>query len=242
MTEMWRRFVAAAGGSVDELEGAVVMHSGIPIAMFNPAFVIGDPPDAPAVIAAVGEHFAERRGPFAVYFRDAVAPRLAEACAAAGLVEHWQPPLMVLDPIPEEDPPTPDGVTIETVEATNYDTYLATLCAGFGMPAELIAPFEGGAMLNIAGFTGLIGRLDGRPVAASAVFVHEDTAGVYNVATVPDHRGKGIGAAVTTAAARAGAAGGAQRSILQASEAGQPVYTRLGYATPTRYRQFEPGG
>lgn len=208
--------------------------------MFNPAFVVGplsDPHDAISAARA----FSEGRGvPFALYFRDATAPGLADACAAAGLVEHWQPPLMVLDTIAADDPPLPDGLTVERVDAANYDDYAAALCAGFGIPPEVVEPLAHGEMLGIAGFTGLLGRdTDGEPIAASGVFVSGATAGIYNVATTPDHRGRGIGAAMTTAAARLGAGLGATRAILQASEAGEPVYRRLGYATPDRYRQFE---
>ena len=44
---------------------------------------------------------------------------------------------------------------------------------------------------------------------------------------------------MTWAAAIAGRADGASRSVLQASEMGEPVYARMGYQTPVRYRQFE---
>jgi ribosomal protein S18 acetylase RimI-like enzyme len=195
--------------------------------------------DPAAVLEAARSFYAERGAGYAVYFRDAVVPALADACAAAGMAEHWQPPLMVLDPIPATDPATPEGLTIEAVDSSSYDEYLGTLCAGFGIPPELVAPMAGGAMLGIDGFTGLLGRVDGAPVAASGVFVDGTIAGVYNVATHPDHRKHGYGEALTAAAARRGAEAGCTVAILQASEAGEPVYRRMGYATPDRYRQFE---
>lgn len=103
-----------------------------------------------------------------------------------------------------------------------------------------MAPVVGPATLDVRGFTGLLGRAaDGAGAAASAVFVTGVTAGVYNVATRPEHRRRGYGEAVTAAAARVGAEAGARRAVLQASEAGEPVYRRMDYATADRYRQFE---
>jgi ribosomal protein S18 acetylase RimI-like enzyme len=128
------------------------------------------------------------------------------------------------------------------VDRDGFATYLDALCQGFGIPPELVGPAFPPEVLDINGFTGFLGRdrATGEPAAASAVFVTGTTAGVYNVATVAAHRRKGYGEAVTAAAARHGAEHhGATHAILQASEAGEPVYRRMGYATPARYRQFE---
>ena len=56
-----------------------------------------------------------------------------------------------------------------------------------------------------------------------------DVLGVFNVATVPGARGRGVGRAVTLAALRDGAAAGCRMAVLQASEMGHPVYERLGF-------------
>jgi predicted GNAT family acetyltransferase len=57
----------------------------------------------------------------------------------------------------------------------------------------------------------------------------DETAGVYNVVTVPAHRGKGYGAAVTWAVVAEGARRGCTHAVLQASETGYPVYRRMGF-------------
>jgi GNAT superfamily N-acetyltransferase len=242
MLEVWTGLTAAAGGERRDERGLALLSTGLPIAMFNPAFIAEPGTDHDAALATVRAHYGERGLPFALYFRDEVAPGLADACVAAGMAEHWRPPLMVLDPIPPTDEPV-EGLAIEVVDRSTYDEYLHTLSDGFGMPYEMMAPVLGVATLDIPGFTAFLGRLDdgtGTAVAGSAVCVTDGTAGVYNVATLPDHRGRGYGAAITAAAGRHGAdTAGCTRAILQASEAGEPVYTRMGYTTPDRYRQFE---
>ena len=57
----------------------------------------------------------------------------------------------------------------------------------------------------------------------------DETAGVYNVVTLPAHRGKGYGASVTWAVVAEGARRGCTHAVLQASESGYPVYRRMGF-------------
>ena len=243
MVAAWRDLVAVSPdpGVVDDGD-LVLLSSGVPVALFNPAFVTGAPSDPVAVVERCADHYEPLGVPFALYFRDEVAPGLAEACLARGLVEHWRPPLMVLDPIPPPTGPAAADLWIFQVDSTNVGDYATTLAAGFGMPRELAERMLGRSLLKVEGFTGFLGYMGGEPVATSGLFVSEGVAGVYNVATVPGHRGQGIGAALTWAAAWAGRDRGATFSILQASEAGEPVYRRMGYQTPTRYRQFVPAG
>jgi ribosomal protein S18 acetylase RimI-like enzyme len=54
-------------------------------------------------------------------------------------------------------------------------------------------------------------------------------ANVFFVNTDPDWRGRGIGRSMTAAALRAAQESGAQRACLDASDAGLPIYARLGF-------------
>jgi GNAT superfamily N-acetyltransferase len=243
MREAWERIIARSPRpGRGELGGVLALSSGIDAGLFNPAHVVGEVGDAAATVDAVQAHYAGLGVAYSLVFRDAVAPGLSDACVAAGLVEHWQMPLMVLDPIPDDAAPPVAGLEVRAVtDESDVEPYGDVLSAGFGMPRPLAAAVMGASLLlETPGFTGFLGVLDGQPVAASGVFVTGDVAGVYNVATVERARGRGVGAAITWAAALAGRDAGATRSILQASPMGEPVYTRMGYATPARYRQFEP--
>jgi GNAT superfamily N-acetyltransferase len=242
MVAVWRHLVGVGPKpSVTERDGLAMLASGLPVPLFNPVYIVGEVADPKAAVDALRDHYAGLGLPFVLVFRDAVAPGLADACAAASMVEHWQLPLMVMDPIPEhgDGEPLPDGLEILIVDDHNISAYGDVLAAGFGMPRQLVEQVLGPDMVRIPGFTGFLGLLDGQPVATSAVYQSEDTAGVYNVATVEAARGKGIGAAITWAAALCGQQAGRRRSILQASQMGEPVYARMGYLTPARYRQFE---
>jgi GNAT superfamily N-acetyltransferase len=74
-----------------------------------------------------------------------------------------------------------------------------------------------------------LGRLEGEPVAASALFDAYDIAGVQNVVTVPEARGRGIGKAMTAHVLREAERRGLEVAALGSSDMGYPVYRALGF-------------
>jgi GNAT superfamily N-acetyltransferase len=74
-----------------------------------------------------------------------------------------------------------------------------------------------------------VGRVDGRPVATSRVSIGGGAAGLYAILTLPSHRGRGFGRAMTLAALRAAAGLGYRIGVLQSSDLGYSVYQRLGF-------------
>ncbi len=67
-------------------------------------------------------------------------------------------------------------------------------------------------------------------------FVAEAVVSVYAVATLPDARGRGYGAALTW---RATTVEPSLPAMLQASDLGRPIYERLGYTTLLRLKLWE---
>lgn len=74
-----------------------------------------------------------------------------------------------------------------------------------------------------------LGRVDGLPVATSRVSLGGGVAGLYAILTLPSHRGRGIGRAMTLAALRAAAGIGYRIGVLQSSDLGYGVYLKLGF-------------
>jgi N-acetylglutamate synthase len=87
-------------------------------------------------------------------------------------------------------------------------------------------------LLETAAVDGLsyyLGRVDGKDVSTSIGLMLGDSVGIFNVATPPEHRGRGYGAALTVEAARQGFAAGVGLAWLQASAMGLSVYRALGF-------------
>jgi predicted acetyltransferase len=80
-----------------------------------------------------------------------------------------------------------------------------------------------------------VARLAGEPVSTALGLVNGAEVGIFNVATPPQHRRRGFGAAVTERAIRDGFAAGADLAWLQSSELGEPVYRRMGFRQVETY-------
>ena len=240
MAEAWRAMIAMAPKPDATLDGEVLLlSSGLPVPIFNPTIVTGPVTDPQPTVRRVIDHYSALGVPFLIWFRDEVTDGLADACATAGLVEHWRPPLMVLDPVPES-PPVPEGLHIEAATAATIADHTLVLAEGFGMPHELVDAIVAPGLLDVPGSTFLIGRVDGEPVATVAAVLTGDLVGIYNVATTPPAR-PWLRRRPHVGGRRRRPRHGAVRAVLQSSEQGAPVYERMGFTTPTRYRQFQPG-
>ena len=76
-----------------------------------------------------------------------------------------------------------------------------------------------------------IGFKEDKAVSVAAGCTAHGVRGIYAVATLPEERGHGYGAAVTNAAAQ----GTDVPVVLQSSQLGYPVYRRLGFQEVGKY-------
>jgi GNAT superfamily N-acetyltransferase len=85
---------------------------------------------------------------------------------------------------------------------------------------------------SLAGARAYVARVDGRPVSCCVVTdLPSGVAHLSCVATLPDARGRGIAGALVAHALCDARERGMRRSTLEATRAGAPVYSRLGYRT-----------
>jgi len=209
----------------------------------NTAFRGDDALDAGELIARAREFFSARGRGFSVWGRAGVAADddLFATAEAAGLQDVYAMPEMVLR-APTEERPLPPGAELRRLtsaeQAGEYWRVATASYASLGFPPEIFAGYSDHAPLlreNVAAF---LAHLDGEPVAIAMTIVSGGVAGVYWVGTLEAARGKGLGRAVTEAAANAGFALGAELASLQASPMGRPIYEAIGYETIFEYRML----
>jgi GNAT superfamily N-acetyltransferase len=163
---------------------------------------------------------------------------------AHGFAEVGDMPIMALDMSAATNlpPPTPGLVLEQVAGVAASEAWGDVTAACFHVPAEVLpdwGPFWERASRELGpGFIRVLARLDGEPVAASAVLVAGGVAGIYCVATVPDLRRRGIGRAVTRAACSEARQLGYHVAMLEASEMGVGLYEKIGFREVGKTRLF----
>jgi ribosomal protein S18 acetylase RimI-like enzyme len=205
----------------------------VPIPQFNGVWPLDD--DAAPALAGALEEIQDLALPYSVQARRGRTPAFEEEAGRLGLTGEEPIPGMVAsrDELGPVDAPELEILRVETADGLAQT--LAVAADGFGAPADMLAPLY---LLDTAAVDGLsyyLGRVDGRDVSTSVGYTLGDTVGVFNVATPPEYRGRGYGAALTVAAAQQGFAAGADLAWLQASAMGLSVYRRLGFREADEY-------
>jgi len=181
----------------------------------------------------------ERLGlPFGVTVRAGRTPEVEETARTLGLTSELRMPGMVVAPDEFRAPSAEDIQIIGIETADSLAQALAVAAAGFEIPADFLAAIY---LLEVAELDGIryyLARVDGRDVSTAVGFTVDGTVGVFNVATPPEHRGHGYGAAITAQAVHDGFAAGAELSWLQSSAMGESVYRRLGFRAVESYVLF----
>ncbi len=209
----------------------------LPYPLFNSVMRTRLPPEqADAAIDAVLDRYRARGVPRSWWIGPSTDPSdLGARLGKRGFACDRAPGMAVdLAQLREPTRPVP-GLTVQIVhDETGAREWGFTCARGFEAPdasikgigetwADLLCHVDSGQMLAY------LGCLDGEPVATSLLMYGAGVAGIYAVATVPEARRKGIGAAMTCAPLMEARSEGYAVGILQASEMGAPVYRSLGF-------------
>jgi ketosteroid isomerase-like protein len=242
MWEMMREVDRRARGTEMRETNALTMAALPRGDAFHNKVLVRDTVDADTLVREVDAFYGPRGLRCSLWLRDHADGALPAALETRGFKEWLSLPAMAL----LGDPGTrcePDGLRIrrtgDDAGRRGFAHVTAEAYATYGSPREVVgdmfATLESLSAPHIQGFVGWVGD---EPVAAAAVYVTHGVAGIDWVGTVGEHRGKRYAEAVTWAAIREGFRRGAAFANLQASPMGRPVYERMGFITPSRYRLF----
>ncbi len=135
------------------------------------------------------------------------------------------------------------GVRIEEIADNEaLRAWCGTVAAGFALAPFTVAPLhEMLASLSPSprsAFRAFLASDAGEPIAVASLYLAAGVAGIYNVATLPAARRRGIGTHLTDATLRAARSAGYRVAVLQATPEAIGVYRRLGFRPYCRLQSY----
>ena len=231
-------FVAVTMGRVGQVQvvpGGVAVSSTVPVAngYVNAAFRT-DASVAPAdFVSGARAFFASLGHPFVAWAPLGDPALVAELVAAGGSVIDDDTPMMsIAARLPESS-----GLHVRPASTAEDRQAFGRLCeTGYDKPG-LAWLLDHHGCYDAPGTTWAIAADDTGDRGVGCGFLDGTTGGIFYVATPEEYRGRGVAAAITTWLVNQLIDGGATNVVLQASDAGLPVYQRLGFRTVETYRR-----
>jgi hypothetical protein len=243
--EAWRLMCTPAPGHTAAAAGGVeYIFSGRPIAFFNVAVLTGRGIDTDA-LKARAEHacaWASTKGvPWLfIVTREGLDPAtdpaavldacgLAPIMALTGMYAHRVAPAAHV----------PDGLQLTVPRSDSECSAVVDVnAAAYGMDLEAAKELIGQHSFWTDQFA-VLGLTGGRPVCCAAVLMVDGIRYVALVATDPAQQRRGYAdAAMRRALELSAAVHGERPTVLHATDAGRPVYERMGYEVITTHTLF----
>ena len=243
--ESWRVLFAGNAGTISASdEGTDYIFSGLPIAFFNIAFVTarGDSADALQARGRAACEWASGKGlPWLMLVtHEALAPGVDATAAldAAGLTPMLPLTGMIAQRI-APGRPSPSGLQFQVPDDDAGCAAMIDInSAAYGMSLDAGKPALGRHAFW-AYHAPALGLVGGTPVSSAAVIMAGGHRYVALVATDPAHQRRGYGEAVMRHALDAAVEShGDKPTFLHATDAGRPIYARMGYETVSTHTVF----
>ena len=242
--EAWRlMFAGLPTASTGGVDGVAYVFSGLPVGFFNIAFLSARDDSAGRLQArarAASEWAADKGVPWLLLAtHEALAPGVDAAAAldAAGFAPMLPLTGMLASRVlPGAAPPAALQLQVPQDDA-GCAALLDVNSAAYGMPLDPAKAALGPSFW--AGHVPALGLVKGAPVSSAGVIMADGHRYVALVATEPTHQRRGYGeAAMRHALDVAVQRFGDQPTFLHATEAGRPIYARMGYDTVSTHTVF----
>ena len=170
--------------------------------------------------------------PSAVAFLDSVDREVDEMLRSHDF-EPTMAPAMALDMTTLKLAKSDVECTIQQVGADEHELWVDTMAEGYELPRPFADRLGPGMVATIAKgdeeYRYFIVNHRNRAIATAVLIIRNGIIGVYNISTIPDLQGRGVGRFATGKPLRLAREEGYRTAILQSSDIGEPVYRRLGF-------------
>lgn len=204
-----------------------------------------NPLPEPATIERIATRIIDRAGSCVWWVQPSAAPSALEQhlrkLGFSPYTGSWPGMAVELDVL--RPAPALPGLELRRVEGPDaLDDYLTAFDGSLSPGPGFTAAFRRAAIVigfaEDAPMAHFVVREKGLPIACASFMEGGGAAGLYNVGTVRNARGRGIGAWISSVALLHGHARGHALGVLQASDLGYRVYERLGFREVCRIAPF----
>jgi hypothetical protein len=223
-----------AAGFSDQMGGWSVLATGLPAAMLNIVTAHDDAPNGADLAIAI-QKMKEADLPHSIVLRQGFDDHLAPAVLERGATLLENVPVMIGSDM--ELTPWPGDLTLVD-GPSSVGRHASIVAAAFELPEDVVAELTTERFAADPDIDVVVGLSDGTPVTTAVGVTTGGVTGVYNVATIDGYRGRGYGAAATSAVVKAGFGRGATATSLQSSDLGLSVYEALGYRTVLTHTHY----
>jgi GNAT superfamily N-acetyltransferase len=243
-----RFFGQATGtGEIGAFDGVQLVYSGLDYGVFNIGFLdrrVAPDRDLASILADCSRYYRQRNVRWSFWTCDdlldpATRRSSREIFAAAGLRPISHAPGMKASSMP---PPTRSLPAIEcraVCDAFTRSAFGELTAVCFDIPFAVARAVYEPEQAWKGDYRGFVGLAAGEPVSIVALVRCAGVVGVYSLGTLPDHRRHGYGEALLRAAV-AQMLGDAHNEplVLESTEAGYPLYRRLGFKDVTKFTVY----
>ncbi|MGW5565564.1 GNAT family N-acetyltransferase [Streptomyces tendae] len=127
---------------------------------------------------------------------------------------------------------------VRLLEDDEHETFAAVLGAAFGAPPAIITSLYTPTVLGRPFVRAYLAEVDGVPAGAGLAVLTRQHVGLANIGTLPDHRRRGLGRAITDTILADARAAGAHTAYLHASDETVPLFERAGFRTEESWTAF----
>ncbi len=236
--EFYSKLTIFPGAQYRDMGKLVTLSTPVPHPICNSVLRTAlDPETLDAEIQETIGYFKQSGLPFSWYrWPDSEPKNLGEHLLSNGLTYASSSPGMIADlsRLPEAVPYVGDLEIKRVSTEEMMADWLIPIKLAFQLP-EIVLDFFLRTYIGLGldednPTRHFVAYLNGSPIACSTLYLGADQiAGIWNVATTTEARGKGIGTAVTWKACQEAVQEGWTHAILRSSEMGYHVYQRLGF-------------
>lgn len=232
-------------GLLREAPGVSLIFSGIDYSVFNSALlstpVEANANDLQSRITTANVHFGARGLRWSFWVCEdmvdhSIRRQARKAFAAGRLRPFTDPPGMLADRLAPPVRPLPEIECRRVADAATRLAFAHITCIGFEIPYAVAKQVYEPERAWDGDYVGWLAYTNGVPVATAATVVAGGAVGVYSVATLPAWRHRGYAEALLRRVlGDIRERTGIERSVLQSSKGGLPLYQKMGYRTVTRF-------